>query len=56
MFNKKFEIVELRVGAGVEIRHMLNDKRQKVNETIEWYKENFENCEMVSRNKMIVWA
>lgn len=54
LFNKKFEVVEIR--GKVIITHYLNGNPKDVKKTIEMFKSESKNWIMRNRNKMIVWA
>ena len=55
MFNKKFEIVEIRE-SGVRVTHRLSGKKSEVKKDIEAFKGIAKDYMMVGKTGMIVWV
>ena len=55
MFNKKLEIVEIRIN-GVVVKHILRGKKKRLEEHIKAFKGISSKYEMIGKEGMVIWV
>lgn len=55
MFDKKFEIVEIRIN-GVVVKHILRGKKKSLEEDIKAFKGISSKYEMIGKKGMVIWV
>lgn len=55
MFDKKFEIIEIRIN-GVVFKHILRGKKKSLEEDIKAFKGISSKYEMIGKEGMVIWV